>query len=334
MSDDGMTAGAGWRSDYGEPGRPAGADLLRPLSLGDVLDGMFRLLFGNLRPYAIALGVVIVPVQLVVVWFQREALGGLSLFQQITDPAAAAAAQQGSGAFGAVNFLLTVVTTPYITGVAIALAVAALWGRRVEVGDSARLALGRYGALLVFGILAGLASLVALLPVFFLLFAAGAAVVAGGAGPGAALGFGLAAAVVGFLSALVIGALLGLGPPAIVAERIGPFRGFARGVSLGARSFWRLLGRLLVVGIVLVAIVAVLFLVLAVATGAFGGVIGYVLQALVSIVVSFVSTALLWNALTLLYADTRVRSEGLDLELRSEQLGQPIGEPFREAPPA
>jgi hypothetical protein len=115
----------------------------------------------------------------------------------------------------------------------------------------------------------GLRALVPLLGVLVLLFLMllGFAIVVGLVWGALALGvfqdpkspFGAIAAVLFIVPVLIVALRLALVVPVIVVERLGPIASMKRSADLTKGSIWRILGLFVVVGLILVAINAVLF---------------------------------------------------------------------------
>ena len=106
--------------------------------------------------------------------------------------------------------------------------------------------------------------------------------------------------------------------PVIGAERVGPIHAMRRSARLVSRRFWNVLGAallgylvelLFVYAIGLVPLVASLFL------GTEG--IGWVIPAAVGLVTQLITMPFVASVTVLIYLDLRVRTEGLDLELRA-----------------
>ena len=59
---------------------------LHPMTVGDILDGAFKLLKANVRTIVLVSAVFLIPVNLVAAFFQRDLLGGYGLVQLANDP--------------------------------------------------------------------------------------------------------------------------------------------------------------------------------------------------------------------------------------------------------
>lgn len=313
---------AGWGDDQpGQRWNTAGGDRLRPLNLGDVLDGTFRIAGRHWRAFALALGVAVVPLALLsgIVFAQTmgttpgliETLQDPEVAQTVAEPTAAELARlAGAGALSAVAGILL---TPLVYGIATVVAARGYRTGTVDVGDAVRTAARRWPALLGATILAGL------LPALIFLL------------PGVLVGIGVVADApavaavggAGFLVSLVFAVIavirLVLVVPAVVLEQAGPIQSVRRSNELVRGRTGMVLGTMLVVYIIVAIIGSVLSLPFQAAGTALGDAVGTVAATAGQIVSSLVTNSLLGVAVVLIYFDRRVRSEGYDL---SEMAGQ------------
>lgn len=313
---------AGWSTGASGPGAAPGPVAIRPLRLGEVLDGAFKLFVANWRTILLVAGIFIVPLQLLAGYLQRDLLGA-GFLEIMTDPSAAQTFFETGGGpsedlallIGALDGLLV---TPLVTGAVAAVVGASYLGQELGVGGALGAAARRWWALILSWVLL----LVAVAVPFF---------VAGGLiAVGAVAGLPVVVTVlVGILVvalsatvALGLGALFAAVVPAIVLEGLGPIAGIRRSVGL-------LRPRVLpVVGTVVVTFLLVMAVSLALGgipqtVGMLMGGLGWVLVAIGGILASLVTTPLYAIVLTLLYFDGRVRHEGLDLQLAADGLGRP-----------
>jgi len=299
---------------------------LRPLQLGDILDGAVKAVRFNPKSMvglsAMVLAVFLVP----------SAAMGIGA----THLAARALSTSGPEAQAFLGFpstliqmLSTELATALLSGVLIHVVGQAVLGRKPGIGATWRATRGRIPSLLALAILSGLFSLLA------------AALLIG---PGVLLlinnnlGAGLFLLFVGLLSliavALAVSTKISLAAPAIVLEGHGVMAGLRRSFALttGA-AFWRILGITLLAGF-LAGIAGSLL-------GLPFSIIGTILGALSGqdsesgqMIVTFVShlSALLTGAITtpfvaavtgLLYIDRRMRLEALDVVLLREAQTNP-----------
>jgi hypothetical protein len=188
-------------------------------------------------------------------------------------------------------------------------------GRDTGVKDALRAAAGRLHVLVGVRVLLGLLIVGA---------AAVAALVFGVVGAGAGLVGGPLVALLlvplGLLAAAALAGVLVLFSvitPAVVLERRGPVAAIARSARLVRRRYWPTVGRVLLVG-VLVAIVGWLLALLALPADLLPGGVGFFAAGTLA---KIVALPLMPTALTLVYLDLRVRTEGLDLSVALDEGG-------------
>jgi Membrane domain of glycerophosphoryl diester phosphodiesterase len=260
---------------------------LRPLSIGEVLDAGFRLFRARFGTLLLAVLAPVVPLSIVA-----------TILVAMTDEHAfdvntTEVDESGSAVAGN---LISVV----IQGIALALAVAACFkiisaaylGEEATVGDSLRYGASRMVALIVAYIV-----LSVLLVISFVLL------------------------VIPFV---YFGVKFSMTFPAIVFERKGPFRAIGRSWVLTRGNFWRTLGTLVVVALLMF----VLFIALSILIGvglynveSASEPVVAVVSTLLNIVVIALTYPLFAAILTAIYYDLRVRNEGFDLQLLARGVG-------------
>lgn len=295
---------------------------LRPLTVGELLDGAFRSVRANptvmfgLTALVVTSAVVI---QSVLQWYVQGLLAGyfVDSFRDI-DPAG----DELSGTFAAST--ASALTQAPILGISIAILTGLLIvsvsrsviGQRVSASEVwAKVkprALALVGFSLVYNLVVALAALV-LAGLVVLLFL------------NEQYGLGLAAGLVGVLVYFVFAAWLAvrvlLVPPVLVLEGLSFRRAIARAWRLSRGSFWRLFGVLLLAGII-VGIVASIIT----APGAFASLIIFpfadptdlgplVVNAVTLTIAQTISTVFIAAVVALQYIDVRMRREGLDVAL-------------------
>jgi len=319
----------GWRP----PPRP-GLLALRPFTFGEVLSASFqvfrrnpRTTFGTALLAQAVLGVVTVLVTggTAALAFARVD----SALPQDRDEVIAGAVTVVLLAT-LVPVLLSVVASALLQGLFVLETSRQLLGQRLRLGGLWALTAGRRGALLGWSALVTLAYLVAV-GVVVGLVALGFAV-GGGAGIAVGIGSGLLAGLGALAAGIWLSVQLSLVPSALMLERLTLRAAASRSWGLVRGSFWRTLGLLALV-LVMVQVAAqvastpisLLSSILAgalaptgdldsptfwVVTGA-----GYVLTAAVAAVVGSIGAVVQSAAVALVYVDRRIRTEGLDLEL-------------------
>lgn len=298
---------------------------LRPLGLGELLDGAFRAIRSNPQ-VMFGLSAVVVTItaliQLALTWsvftdlesFMIASSAGASDIAM--EDAFADLLGQLSVAMGAQT--ISAVVTTLLAGLLIISVSQSVLGRRASLGDvwaSARSQILRLLGLTVLVLLIVIAPLV---PWAALLFASlaqeqwGAAVAVGLLG-----GFAALAAVLYLVTKTV------LATPALMLERGGVPAALRRGWTLTSGVFWRVLGiyllTSLLVSVVAAAISGTTSIFFQVAAGGDPGVVftpGYLVATTIAqVVATALTTPFTAAVVALLYIDVRMRKEGLDLEL-------------------
>jgi hypothetical protein len=260
---------------------------LRPLSIGEVLDAGFRLFRARFGALVLAVLVPIVPLSIL-----GTALVGAT-DEHAFDVNTTAVDQSGSAVAG--NLI-----SALLQGLAVALAVAicfrlisaAYLGEHATVGESIRYGAGRIVALVIAFIVL---SVLITIGLFLLL-----------------------------IPAIFFGVRFAMTYPAIVFERTGPFKGMGRSWSLTGENFWRSLGTLAVLALLMfVLYFAIGFVVGLGALGIEGAseAVVAVVSTIMSILIIAVTYPLLAAILTVMYYDLRVRKEGFDLQLLAHGVG-------------
>lgn len=313
----GARPAAAWRPAALQPGIVP----LRPLGLGEILDGSVRAVRANPAVmFGLAALVVTVAValqtlvQLYLAGIVAAALGEALSGADVTGADAGAVSEMFSVSLAqSATQPLLLPATSVLTGLLIVSVSRSVLGRRVELREvlrSPRVWWVLGFALLV--LLAQAAVVAAYLGLSVLLFAQQQ--------EGAAVAVLLLGGVLLVVTLVWLTIRTLLVPPALMLEGKPFWATVARAWRLTRGSFWRLLGTHLLATI-LVMVVTYLFLVpasllggvLVGTTGAAG--ITIVVGAIATIVGLTISTSFLAAVVALLYVDVRMRREGLDLEL-------------------
>jgi hypothetical protein len=270
---------------------------LRPLTIGDLLDGTFTTIRRNPRA-TVGLAALLVTLQQLLSVVFELVTDGLPTFGSLEDEAFSLQAIGGFG--GIVGTLLAAVVGAVLTGMLVIVVSEDVLGRRVTAADVWRRIRRRLGPLVVAAAFAGVLPYVGLL---FLLI------------PG-----------------LILWAAWALTTPALILEGIGPFAALRRSWRLAwpslARVWWvRTLSVL--IGFLMSFLIAVPFkvagLILAFATGADDDsrpvitALVLALSLLGTVAAGMITAPFLAGVLALLYIDRRMRAEGLDLVLRRQE---------------
>ncbi|MFJ8104159.1 glycerophosphoryl diester phosphodiesterase membrane domain-containing protein [Streptomyces sp. NPDC096132] len=332
----------GWGNGWGGPPPAAkpGVIPLRPLGVGEILDGAVS----TMRTYwrtvlGISLTVAIVT-EIIVVLLQGLVLDGTTDTSALNDPSATLDEQ--TRAMGdlllnsGVILLITLVGTIFATALLTAVTSRAVLGKPVTLGDAWRDARPRVPRL--FGL------------IFLLLLIAGA-VGAAGALPGVLVSAagaeeaGAALSVLGSLGAVLVALWLlvrfSLASPTLMLEKQGIKKAMSRSAKLVRGSWWRVFGIQLLALIIanIVATIVVVPFALAGAALSGSGISGLVdgtgdygwtyliVSGVGSVIGSMITFPIAAGVVVLLYIDQRIRREALDLELARAAGVQGYGSP-------
>jgi hypothetical protein len=306
-----------------------GAIPLRPLTLGDLFDGAFRIIRYNPKATIGAAVLVAAVATLVPALFTllTGATGGL----QPQGPDGTLTHDQVVGMVSAFGGLLIAaqlrsIGLLYVSGMVAHVTSAAAVGRTLTIGEAWAATRGKRWRLLGMAFLLGLATAVAIAVVAGVLILLAL---------NTSLGTTLLAGVL-LVPLLVVGYLVFavrvrlLAVPALMLEPAGIFGAIARAVRLSSRQFWRLLGLLLLTGLVVAFAGAILGAPFNIAgqlmlTGDTShGLQAYVLLTSIgTVITSAVLQPFSAAVSALLYLDQRIRKEAYDVELLS-RAGIPV----------
>lgn len=303
---------------------------LRPLSLGEMLDGAIQALRQNPRGLmgsaaAVTLGVGLLSMVLLIP-VATMVFGAMARSTTSTPPVEVLV---GVAAVYLMLFLLFIVSQALLTGMLTTGVGQAVMGRTMSVAQLWSAVKPRLAAIVGASLLVGLAQ-VSVLVVSLLLIGAGFAM-----GEVVGVLVALLAVMLTVAAALFVYARLSLTIPALVMESLSPTAAMRRSWQLTRPSFWRVLGILILTGIIAGVLgVAIQFpFNLAAQLSGFSGfgtnpvatevgtgtiIAGLVLSALGSIVCAMLIYPFLAAVTTLLYLDLRMRQEGLDASLNEQ----------------
>jgi hypothetical protein len=276
---------------------------LHPMTLGDILDGAFKLLKANLVVAVLVTAAIQLPLDVIAAYLQRDVLGGVGLLQLFRDPSLSQEVSPipfGSfGQLGGVLFIEVILRqfmVPFLVGCALAPVVMASYaGQEVSAGEALGLLLRRLPLALVAFVCIHLLELVG--------------------------------SVLCLLPALIPMAFFVLTAPAFGIERLGPINAMARSAGLVAARFWPVLGISLLAGLIAYFVDSALGSVLQLPAQLIGLHTAWPLLAVGTLLPALVTMPFIAMVATLLYLDARIRREGLDLQMTAATLD-------REARPA
>jgi hypothetical protein len=273
---------------------------LHPMTLGDLLDGAFKLLKANLRTIVLVAAAFLIPVNLLAAFFQRDLLGGYSFLRILDDPSLVEQAAGPSGpqlAGTLLTVLASVLVTPFVGGAVSRVVASSYLGEELDPGPAIRVTGRRFLALLGAFLCTGLLKLL-----------------------------GLALCLVG---ALVPMTFFLVTTPAVVVEELGPIRAMARSAMLARPRFWPTMGVAVVSGLMASVLGNILSAPFQVAALAIGYRWGWILLAVGSILPALLTTPFVSIVATLVYFDGRIRNEGFDLQMIAAELARGASSPAR-----
>ena len=302
-----------------------GAIPLRPLVLSDIFDGAFRIIRYNPKA-TIGAAVLVSAVAMtvpVIAGLISGSTGGLQLDpnsdtlsnSQVLSLLVALAGLLVGAQLQSIGLL-------FVSGMIAHVSSAAAVGRRLTMSEAWAATRGKRWRLLGMSFLLGLAVVLAV-------GVAGGVLVVGVVAFDAPVG---AAVLVGLALAAILGVLLcwfwvrvrALAVPTLMLEPVGVFGALGRAIRLTSRQFWRLLGLLLLVSLVVGVAGGMLRLpftiigdVFLTSSDAYGLLVYLLMTAVGSVVSAAVLQPFSAAVSALLYLDQRIRKEAYDVELMS-----------------
>ncbi|SDG64282.1 Membrane domain of glycerophosphoryl diester phosphodiesterase [Sinosporangium album] len=319
----------GQHPGYGQapPALRPGIIPLRPLGLGDILDGATKLIRSNpgvmLGLSAIFAAAASIPTAL-------SQAGQLETLNAPIPQTSEAAVDEMLGSLTGlgVSLLVSFVVVTVLGGIVTRVLGRAVFGGRITMGEAWNLTKGRLPAL--FG-LAVLTTLVITVVPLLLIFLIMAAVWSGVVDPMTALGLLMLSIAIILPYALFFQTKFALAAPAVVLEGRSAPDAIRRSWSLTSGSFWRILGITLLTTILV-------FLFNTLVSLPFGMIVGLIaltggassatliIATLVSAIGSTIAATVAYpfqaGVMGLLYADRRMRAEAFDLVLQTAAIEQ------------
>ncbi len=263
---------------------------LHPMTVSDVLDGIFKILKANFRTIAVIVAVLVVPVQLVVAFGERNLLHGQSIIKAFNDPSVTSSTSAPVLPYIALvaNYLLL----PYIGAAIAQVASASYLGRAIGPREALVGVWRRKGTLFAAWFVHFGGELISLL----------------GCGIGLVFAFPLFMMIA----------------PVVVIEGLPFWQAVRRSWRLASRRYWPTLGIAVLCGVMAYFLGEILGIVPNITALVIGLHWGWLLLAIGSSVAALIVTPVAGLTATLLYFDTRIRTEGLDLQLIAAGLGRGV----------
>lgn len=308
---------------------------LRPLSIGEIISGAFESLRAN--PRAMFLPSLIVLTATGALSAVLNYLGASFLLSRVDDLFNSSDVRisgilpvfMGSFASQMVGALLTALATTILTGLLIVAVSRSVLGRIATPGEVWERTRGRIlpliGQTLLITLITVIADAIIVVIGVVLIVIIAASVTGPDPGAGAiviTLLAALALIVIVFIAAAFLVVRLSLAPAALMLENTGVVEGIGRSWALTRGSFWRVLGILVLAGLITGLVTGTLSFGLGMVLGVIsvGLPAAQPLVSAVTVLLTSVLSALVLpftaavTALT--YIDLRMRTEGLDVELR------------------
>lgn len=364
----------GWQQGYPPPGaQPAwtpppkpGLIPLRPLTLGPLLAAPFQALRRNPRitvgAALLLQGIPQIVVSVLIAGAAAFLVSRVASGEAQDQPALQAGLIGGGIVLGALALVISTVFSGLLQGVIVGEVARESLGEKLTFGALWRLVRGRLGALVGWTLLFALAWIVAIALVVAVAFAL--ATLGGTAGAVGTVLVGVFGALALIVLAFWVNTKLAMVPSAIVLERLPLTAAVTRSWRLTTGYFWRTLGIILLVGVIVWAITQAVTTPFGFLGILLGGVVAptsatsadpltevlvaqlsvNVVASVVGAIVGAIGSVIQTAAVALLYIDLRMRKEGLDLELvrfvEGRQTGQDLPDPYllparpTAAPPA
>ena len=303
---------------------------LRPIGVGELLDGALGLIRSNPKTVLGLAAVVSALSALLQTFGMWAALASLGLTTLTPEPTgnveADVTAILSAGVAQIVPTLAAGLLQILASGLFIVLVGAAVLGRRLDASQTWALLKPRLLALVGVTLLLAVLMLLAALAIGGLI--ALLVVTLGSWGVGLAVPIGIG----GMLAMAYVYVKWAVASPALVMERIGPVASLQRSWQLVRGSWWRVLGILLLSGIItglLTSVISVpVSLVATLATGLSESMLPTIFASGLATLIAGIITLPFSAAVTgLLYTDLRMRREALDIQLISAGV-DPSGDPL------
>jgi hypothetical protein len=310
------------------PAPKPGVIPLRPIAVGEILDGAFTSIRRNPKA-TLGIAAVVLTISGIITTCLEVLL--LSQLGVNTGTGQTLTGAQLAGMLavvipsGLTALVLAFIVQILLTGLLTAVVGRGVLGDRITAGQAWRIALPRLPALLLATLLTGLALIAPWAGLAVVLIALGVA----GAPGGMIIAIGFLGVIASVVLDVWFWTMFSMSAAAVVLEHQGPAQALGRSWRLVRKSFWRVFGILLLAGIIVLVASSVLRLPFTVISAAFSSgsaplaeairpsVASLVIGAVGSIIAGAITQPISAGVTVLLYVDLRMRREGLDLALQT-----------------
>ena len=323
---------------YGRPSAPKpGLVPLRPLGLGEILDGAFTAIRWNpktiLTSSAAVATISAVLIALVSYVVERRILTSVHVSGSSTTVNTAAVV--ALVALGGLTAVVVVCAHLILTGLLTVTIGQGVLGRKETLASAWRAARPRIWRLIAMLLLATVFLAGGWLLGIGLSVLVGVLIGAGAHLPAAGILVGVICGLTAWVFAVIVLVRWSVAIPVVMLERVGPLKSLGRSWRLVRRSSWRIFGILLLTEVIVSTANEIINVPFALASGGLSAfstqaqqvnVGGLFLTAVGQIIASTLTAPLLAGVIVLLYADLRMRREGMDITLQAAAAGAPGGD--------
>lgn len=299
---------------------------LRPLRIGEILDGAFRLFRATVVPVATVVALVLGGFHLVSSFLVPPSTT-VESFQALFDPALAGSQTPGAGELlgGLLALLVLAFVEPIVRGGVTSVALARDRGEDPGWRDGLRAGWRRAGRLIGATLLVGLVAVAVLAAVFVVILLVGvaaglAAAAAGAVGVVIGIVVGLLGFVLAMAATLILLATVRLTIPIVMVEVTLPLgRVVARAFRIARSQRGRVLA-IVVLTFLLVMMIQFIMTIPGLALVLVNDTLAAAVTGVLTVATVAVTLPLESNVALMLYVDHRVRDEGLDVAVASAEL--------------
>jgi len=310
---------------------------LRPLGLGEILDGAFTAIRWNpktiLTSSAAVATISAVLIALVSYVVERRILTSVHVSGSSTTVNTAAVV--ALVALGGLTAVVVVCAHLILTGLLTVTIGQGVLGRKETLASAWRAARPRIWRLIAMLLLATVFLAGGWLLGIGLSVLVGVLIGAGAHLPAAGILVGVICGLTAWVFAVIVLVRWSVAIPVVMLERVGPLKSLGRSWRLVRRSSWRIFGILLLTEVIVSTANEIINVPFALASGGLSAfstqaqqvnVGGLFLTAVGQIIASTLTAPLLAGVIVLLYADLRMRREGMDITLQAAAAGAPGGD--------